>query len=204
MKKLLVILCVIILGIFLITKSSSKQDINSNSIILAFGDSITQGYGAKYDESYPSQLSRLLGMTVINSGISGEVSSLALARLPNVLALHKPAIVILCHGGNDILQKQNSQITKQNLAKMIEIIRQNGAQVVFVGVPALKGFGVSTASFYDELATKYDLAYDENTLEQIIKTPSLKSDQIHPNKDGYLFLAQNIEKLLRKNFNFIP
>ncbi|MDR1461057.1 MAG: arylesterase [Campylobacteraceae bacterium] len=204
MKKILAIFCIAVLFLVLIMKNDDKRDISSDIPILAFGDSITQGYGAKDDESYPSQLSKMLNIKVINSGISGEVSSLGLARLPGVLAQYKPKIVILCHGGNDILRKQDLRLTKQNLAKMIELIRENGAEVVLLGVPTLKGFGVDTASFYDELADEYNLVYDDTTLEKIIKTPSLKSDQIHPNKDGYLLLAQNTEKLLKKNFNFIP
>ncbi|MDR1285453.1 MAG: arylesterase [Campylobacteraceae bacterium] len=204
MKKLLSILCAIFLLLFLIMRNSDKRDISSDALVLAFGDSITQGYGAKDDESYPSQLSKILNMQVINSGISGEVSSSGLARLSSVLAQYKPKIVILCHGGNDILRKQDLRLAKQNLAKMIELIRDNNAQIVLLGVPTLKGFGIDTASFYDELANEYDLIYDDETLEKIIKTPSLKSDQIHPNKDGYLLLAQNMEKLLKKNFNFVP
>ncbi|MDR0408372.1 MAG: arylesterase [Campylobacteraceae bacterium] len=204
MKKLLIILGVVILLIFFITRNGNKQDIDSDALILAFGDSITQGYGAKDDESYPSQLSKMLNMKVINSGISGEVSSLALARLPSVLAQYKPKIVILCHGGNDILRKQDLKLTKQNLSKMIELIDESNAQIILFGVPTLKGFGIDTASFYDELANEYNLIYDDETLEKIIKTPSLKSDQIHPNKDGYLLLAQSAEKLLRENFNFTP
>ncbi|MDR0580462.1 MAG: arylesterase [Campylobacteraceae bacterium] len=204
MKKLLFVFCAVILLILFAMRNNNKQDINQDVIILAFGDSITQGYGAKEDESYPSQLSKLLNMKVINSGISGEISSLGLSRLPDVLAEYKPSIVILCHGGNDILRKQDLQITKQNLAKMIELIHENGAKVVLVGVPILKGFGIiDTASFYDELANQYDLIYDDETLKTILKTSSLKSDQIHPNKDGYLVLAQNMKKMLRKNFNLI-
>jgi lysophospholipase L1-like esterase len=204
MKKLLFVFCAVVLLLLLAIKNNNKQDISQDVVILAFGDSITQGYGAKEDESYPSQLSKMLNIKVVNSGISGEVSSFGLTRLPNVLTQYKPKIVILCHGGNDILRKQDLQTTKQNLAKMIELIHNNGAKVVLIGVPTLKGFNVDTASFYDELADQYDLIYDDETLEKIIKTASLKSDQIHPNKDGYLLLAQNIEKLLKKNFNLTP
>ncbi|MDR2342357.1 MAG: arylesterase [Campylobacteraceae bacterium] len=205
MKKLLFIFCAVVLLLLLAIRSNNKQDISQDVVILTFGDSITKGYGAKEDESYPSQLSKLLNMKIINGGISGETSSSGLSRLPDALAMYKPAIVILCHGGNDILRKQDLQITKQNLTKMIELIRKSGAEIVFIGVPTLKGFGIiDTASFYDELADQYDLIYDDETLKKIIKTTSLKSDQIHPNKDGYLLLAQNIEKLLKKNFNFMP
>ncbi|MDR3178181.1 MAG: arylesterase [Campylobacteraceae bacterium] len=204
MKKLPLIFCAAALAFFFATKSGDKRDIGLDAVILAFGDSITQGYGAKEGESYPSKLSKLLNMKIINGGISGETSDIGLSRLPDTLALYKPSIVILCHGGNDILRKRDLQIAKQNLAKMIELIHASGAEVVFVGIPALKGIGIiDTASFYDELANQYGLIYDDETLEQIIKTPSLKSDQIHPNKDGYTLLAQNMEKLLKKNFNFI-
>lgn len=74
--------------------------------VLAFGDSITHGYGVGKNDNYPSQLSKLLNASVINSGVSGEISKEGLRRLPGVLEKYKPNILILCHGGNDILRKK--------------------------------------------------------------------------------------------------
>ncbi|GHS88014.1 arylesterase [Campylobacterota bacterium] len=184
--------------IFIATRGGEQEVmITPDTTVLAFGDSITAGYGAKADESYPAQLAKLLGVRVINGGVSGEVSNAGLARLPKLLAEHKPTIVIICHGGNDILRRFDLDATRENIAEMIKLSQNMGAIVVLVGVPKLDGVFIDTASFYDKLANDYGVIYEDEIIEKIIKSPELKSDQIHPNKDGYLLIAQTIAKLLK-------
>lgn len=67
--------------------------------ILAFGDSLTEGRGVNPAQSYPSVLASLSGHPVINGGVSGELSRAGRARLPGLLAEHRPALVILLEGG---------------------------------------------------------------------------------------------------------
>ena len=85
------------------------RSLNHEAKILAFGDSITVGYGVNEGEDYPSQLQQLTQRTVINAGISGEISEEGLQRLPDLLNEHEPELLILIHGGNDILRKLNTE-----------------------------------------------------------------------------------------------
>lgn len=167
----------------------------SDARILAFGDSLTWGTGAAPDQSYPAQLARLTGHEVINAGVPGEISAAGLRRLPQLLQTYTPQLLILCHGGNDILRRMPEADTASNLQSMIDMARLHNIDVVMVGVPEY-GVFLSTADFYTDLATFNHILIDDNLLGKILRQPALKSDQIHPNADGYALMAQSIAKLL--------
>jgi len=180
------------------TKPADVQRIESGAVVLAFGDSLTYGYGAA-DQSYPKQLQTLIGHKVINAGVSGEVSSNGLKRLPKLLEEHRPAIVILCHGGNDILRRLPREKLRSNLIAMIRLSRKSGAQVLLVGVPGFGLLGVETVPLYEEIAEEQGVLYEGAVLERIENDPALKSDQIHPNRFGYGEMAQAFAKVLSGN-----
>jgi lysophospholipase L1-like esterase len=203
MKKRIMLIGAVIIAAVIFIKTDTQIEISQDSVILAFGDSLTEGFGAKDSESYPVKLGEILNMRIINAGISGEDSNKGLLRLASLLEKIKPRIVILCHGGNDILRKYDLKKTKENLSEMIALIKNKNADIIFVGVPNLNGFFISTDEIYNELADEYDLIYDSDTLAQIIKSPTLKSDQIHPNAAGYDLLAQNLAKLFNDRFKII-
>ena len=94
--------------------------------VLAFGDSLTFGSGALADESYPAVLATRIGREVIRSGVPGELSAKGLERLPAELARHRPALVILCHGANDLLRKRPVGALTENLTRMIALVRASG------------------------------------------------------------------------------
>ena len=164
--------------------------------VLAFGDSLTHGNGASAGQSYPAVLEKLLGVEVVNAGIPGEVSAAGLKRLPGVLERVQPQLVILIHGGNDFLRRLDSNQARENLRAMIEACRQQGADVVLAGVPQ-PGLFLSPAPFYAELAEEYRLPLLDDTLSDILKDRSLKSDTIHPNAAGYRQIAQALAELIR-------
>lgn len=173
------------------------QPLAGDAVIVAFGDSLTDGVGAARDKAYPQVLSELSGRTVINEGVSGETTVEGLARLPLVLGEHEPDLVILMEGGNDILQNLSHAQAKQNLAQMIQMIRLSGSQVVMLGVPEKSLFSDS-ADFYDQLAEEQSVVYDGETMSELLKTRSLKSDSIHLNAAGYRELANRIYSLLQE------
>ncbi len=162
----------------------------SDALILAFGDSLTAGTGASGADSYPAVLQRLTGYSVINAGQPGELSGDGLTRLPALLERHQPTLVLLCHGGNDMLRRHDTARTSANLAAMIEMIRDNGAQVLLLAVPR-PGLRLRPAPFYRELARHYQIPYD-TSLAQILSERELKSDTVHPNAAGYRRLAESL------------
>jgi lysophospholipase L1-like esterase len=174
------------------------QKLTGNAVVVAFGDSITYGTGAKDEESYPAQLESITGLQVINEGIPGEVSARGLERLPDVLDEHQPELLILCHGGNDLLRKRSVKKLADNLLAMINVARSRDIQVALIGVPEPALFLLKSAPLYVELASKENIPIDSTTLPEVEGDTDLKSDRIHPNAAGYRKLAEGVASLLKK------
>jgi lysophospholipase L1-like esterase len=168
-----------------------------DAVVLAFGDSLTFGTGASEAASYPSQLERLIGRKVVRAGVPGEVSATGLARLPQVLEEHHPELLILVHGGNDLLRKLDKAQAAGNLRSMVKLARDKGIAVVVVGVPE-PGLLVSTAGFYADIAEEFNLPYEGGILSKVLRDNALKSDLIHPNAEGYKKIAEALAQLLKE------
>ncbi len=167
-------------------------------IILAFGDSITYGTGAAPSQSYPAVLETLTGRRVINAGVPGEITAEGLARLPDVLAREKPDLLILCHGGNDLLRQLDVQQTGKNLRAMIRMAKNENIAVVLISVPS-PGIFLKSHALYADIANDHQLPLEENILKTILSNRNLKADHIHPNAAGYRMMARTIQDLLRRS-----
>lgn len=168
-----------------------------DAVILSFGDSLTHGTGARPEESYPAVLERLVSRKVVRSGVPGELSTQGLARLPAELARYTPALLILCHGGNDLLRKQPLPALERNLEAMVALARDRGIAVLLIGVPRPALFGLDSAEPYRNVADKLDLPLLDDALPEILGDNSLKADPIHPNASGYARLAAAIADTLK-------
>ncbi len=164
--------------------------------ILAFGDSLTWGTGTTREQSYPAVLEQLTGIRVINEGIPGEVSSKGLARLPDLLDKYRPKLLILCHGGNDILRRQSMGAMADNVRAMIREAQQRNIEVVLIGVPQFSLFLHESDERYQQIATEFKLPYEGKILPDLISDESMLSDKVHPNAKGYQKMAQAVFNLL--------
>ena len=198
----LAIIAIVVLNFF--DNSSEEFDgaimLPIDTKILAFGDSITYGYNVETQQNYPSQLSRLLLADVINAGVNGEVTREGLRRLPGLLEKHKPQILVITHGGNDIIRRKSLIKAKENIKKMIELAREKNIHVVLVGVPMLEVITLSTAQIYYEIADEMSVPLEASALETILGDNYLKIDQIHPNAEGYKLLANSIANLITNTY----
>ena len=170
-----------------------------DGLVLAFGDSLTSGAGAAAEESYPAVLERLIGHPVIRAGVPGEVSARGLQRLAGALERSRPDLLILCHGGNDFLRLKDDRKTAANIRAMVELARSQGVDVVLIGVPKPGLFMSDGAGFYERIAEELDIPYAGEILAEILRSPSLKSDTVHPNAAGYRKLAETVAALLHKS-----
>jgi acyl-CoA thioesterase-1 len=158
--------------------------------ILVLGDSLSAAYGMEIDESWPRLLQGRLdenghAYRVFNSSITGDTTQGGLTRLPRLLERHHPDLVILELGGNDGLRGLPLEVTRDNLAGMIEQSRAVGAQVLLAEMRIPPNYGRSYAekfnATYSELAAEYDVVLLPFLLQEIALEPGLMmGDGIHP------------------------
>ncbi len=162
-------------------------------LIVCFGDSITYGVGAAESETYPARLAEILDREILNEGIPGETASEGLARIDEILELD-PWLVIVELGGNDLLQGRPFEETEAALRGILEELL--AARVLPVLVEIHGPLGGAFEDLFKRLAAEYHVPLLEDVLPRILRSPRLKSDRIHPNKQGYQLLAEEMAELL--------
>ena len=174
-------------------------------IIVAFGDSLTAGYGTNPGESYPDDLQRDLDAQgfhyhVINQGISGDTTKDGVARLPGVLALH-PHIVIVAFGGNDGLRGLPIASTRENLTNIVETLQKTGTKVVLGGITLPPNYGPDYIQQFNEtyalLAMQFHAPLLPFLLKGVYGVPGgMQDDGMHATASGNQTVAKNILPLL--------
>ncbi len=185
------------------------SSLSQERVIVAFGDSLTEGYGLPVDQSYPSQLERKLIRTgflrthLLNLGVSGDTTKGGLKRIKSVLRAN-PDIVILALGANDGLRNMNMRETEQNLREAIRVFQKEGIEVLLVGIdfPFLMGILGYTGDFeqmYADISEEFDVPLVPNILEGVMEKEELNLiDGKHPNEKGYQIVAETIWQELKK------
>jgi acyl-CoA thioesterase-1 len=180
--------------------------------IVAFGDSLTAGYGADAGESYPDYLQKDLdaqgyGYRVINAGVSGNTTKDGLDRLDSVVAL-KPAVVIVAFGGNDGLRGLPIAATRQNLDTILTKLQRSGAKVVLGGITLPPNYGPDYIQQFNEsyvlLARQHHVPLLPFMLQDVYGVPGgMQADGMHATAQGNAQVARNllplVEPLLRKS-----
>ena len=203
MKMVILLKLVLLAGIWLFPCPGEADEHFMNylfggSTVVAFGDSITYGFGASPEESYPSVLSGLIGIDVINEGILGETISEGLERLPAVVEKYSPQLVLLCEGGNDMLHGRGEKEVEKDLRKMVSFLTERNIDVVIIGIPSLNLLA-SVPKFYEKVASDLDVAYEGKIMKKVLSNASFKSDYIHPNAEGYRMIAERIASVIDKH-----
>jgi acyl-CoA thioesterase-1 len=179
---------------------------DTRPVIVAFGDSLTAGYGVEQGQGWPELLQGILdsqgrSYRVVNQGISGDTTSGGLARIQAALDL-EPKVVILELGANDGLRGLPVKSTEQNLVTMIESFQKSGARVLLAGITLPRNYGPdyirSFDRIYPALARKYRAAYLPFLLEGVALDPALmQGDALHPNAAGHRKIADLVWRYLK-------
>ncbi|MBI10050.1 MAG: arylesterase [Rhodospirillaceae bacterium] len=169
--------------------------------ILAFGDSLTAGFGLNVSDSFPSRLQialRAAGhrVRVINGGVSGDTTAGGLARI-DWLMEDPPDLVIVELGGNDALRGLPPVGTQRNLNDIIKRSKEKGAKVILTGILAPPNMGKAyTTAFnpiFRKLARSHNVPLYPFFLEGVIQEPALMlPDGIHPNAKGVAVIVEQI------------
>jgi acyl-CoA thioesterase I len=185
--------------------SRNFQNRDSQPVIVAFGDSLTAGAGVDPERNYPSILQKKIDRlgyryTVVNAGISGNISSQGLDRLRSVCDLH-PAIVIVEFGANDGLRGLPLDELERNLSAIVVGIQASGAKAILAGMRVPPDFGLSYAdSFtkvFENVAREQDIALIPFFLEGVGGHPQLnQEDGKHPTEEGYAIIVETVWKVL--------
>lgn len=183
------------------TVTATTMPASAAGVIVAMGDSLTEGLGVNMAEAYPAQLERKLratgyNYTVINAGVSGETTTGALARVDWVLTL-QPDLVILATGGNDSLRAVDPALTKENIRKLVQAFQQANVPVILAGMQTVQNLGEEyTNAFraiYPAVADEYKLPLVPFFLEGVAGDPQLNQpDFIHPTAEGYTVVVETV------------
>jgi acyl-CoA thioesterase-1 len=174
-------------------------------VIVAFGDSLTAGYGADPGNSYPDFLQKDLDQAgyqyqVINQGVSGNTTKDGVDRLPDVLSL-KPVLVIVAFGGNDGLRGLPIASTRENLDQIVKTLLDAKTVVVLGGITLPPNYGPDYIHQFNQtyslLAAKYHLRLLPFLLQDVYGVDgSMQNDGIHATDQGNAQVAKNLLPLI--------
>jgi acyl-CoA thioesterase-1 len=186
--------------------AQSPLHVDTRPVIVAFGDSLTAGYGADPGKSFPDFLQKDLDQAglhwhVVNAGVSGNTTTDGVTRLPEVLA-YKPRVTIVEFGGNDGLRGLPIATTSANLDRIIQTLREAGSAVLLAGMTLPPNYGPDYIGpfqrVYKDLADKYKLARIPFLLDDVAIHPNLmQRDGIHPTAEGNEIVARTVIRYLK-------
>jgi acyl-CoA thioesterase-1 len=173
-------------------------------VIVAFGDSLTAGFGLQNSDSFPAQLEKALKargqeVKIVNAGVSGDTVAAGLARLDWALPDDASGVIIEL-GANDALQGLDPAATKATLEKIITEVKARGLPILLAGMEAPRNLGKDYVeqfrALYVDLATRYDLILYPFFLDGVaLDDKYLMDDRLHPNAAG---VARIVEGILPK------
>lgn len=178
-------------------------------VIVALGDSLTEGYGIEKDKAYPALLQKMLHDTghpevvVKNAGISGSTTASATSRLKWFLK-NKPDVIFLALGANDGLRGVPLAATKKNLKATITLAKKNHLRVWLAGMKMPPNYGEKYTSgfskMFKEIASKENVPLLPFLLDGVAGHPELNQvDGLHPNEDGHRIIAKKVLDFVLKN-----
>jgi acyl-CoA thioesterase-1 len=190
-----------VLALLLLAAAGGRPAAAAERVLVAFGDSLTAGYGVPREESYPAQLERRLraagyAYRVVNAGVSGDTTAGALRRVDWALR-SQPDVVVVVLGANDGLRGQDLRATRDNLAAIVARFQEAGARVLLGGMRLPPNYGAAyDAAFrrvYEAVARERRVPLVPFFLDGVAGDRRLNlPDGIHPTGRGYAVIVERL------------
>ena len=193
------------------SNADAKSISSPEKIVLIVGDSLSAEYGLTRGTGWVQLMSEqaakeMVKVRIVNASISGDTSSGGVSRLPQLLQIHKPHLLIVELGGNDALRGLSMRMTQKNLSSMAKEAKKTGAKVMIVAMQIPPNYG---ANYAQQIAQAYQSVSKETGAElnsSFLKgiaddADSLKwfqPDRIHPNEAAQSTMMKNIWPQLKR------
>lgn len=191
------LLLIVIMGAFLFF-FGGPVEYSKDKIVVAFGDSLTVGYGVNPPgKNYVTYLSEYTEIPIVNAGKSGDTTSDALVRMKDDVLSYNPDVVLVLLGGNDFLEGYSEEVVLANLRTIIKNLKKSDAKVILIG--GSKQIVPKYEKVFEKLVFENGIdGYVPDILGGIIFRKDLLYDDIHPNTHGHEIIAQRILPVLER------
>lgn len=194
-----------------LANSATNQPSSKAQTVLIVGDSLSAEYGLSRGTGWVSLMSQTAaqevpGLKIVNASISGDTTSGGVTRLPALLKLHQPQVLVIELGGNDALRGLQMSMTQQNLIHMANEGKRAGAKVLIIGMQVPPNYGASYLKQMDaaylrvskETGAQLNVQFLKGVADDVDPLKWFQSDRIHPNEGAQSTMMKNVWPQLKK------
>ena len=192
-------------------QNTSTQTPSQAPKVLIVGDSLSAEYGLTRGTGWVDHMAQQaqresMPVQLINASISGDTTSGGVTRLPSLLKLHQPHVVIIELGGNDALRGLDMNLTQSNLLTMIKASQATGAKVMVIAMQVPPNYGANylkqMSAAYEKVSKSTGAALNQQFLKGVADDPDplkwFQADRIHPNEKAQPLMMKNVWPQLKK------
>ena len=192
-------------------QNTSTQTPTQAPKVLIVGDSLSAEYGLTRGTGWVDHMAQQaqresMPVQLINASISGDTTSGGVTRLPSLLKLHQPQVVIIELGGNDALRGLDMNLTQSNLLTMIKASQATGAKVLVIAMQVPPNYGANylkqMSAAYEKVSKSTGAALNQQFLKGVADDPDplrwFQADRIHPNEKAQPLMMKNVWPQLKK------
>lgn len=198
-------------------QNTSTQTPSQAPKVLIVGDSLSAEYGLPRGTGWVDHMAQQaqresMPVQLINASISGDTTSGGVTRLPSLLKLHQPQVVIIELGGNDALRGLDMNLTQSNLLTMIKASQATGAKVLVIAMQVPPNYGANylkqMSAAYEKVSKSTGAALNQQFLKGVADDPDplkwFQADRIHPNEKAQPLMMKNVWPQLKKMLQAKP